>query len=45
MITQQHGGNVWVTSTSQGAMFSFVLPFHRSEPRSDKKVMTLAEVV
>lgn len=32
MITNQHGGNVWVESGSQsGATFSFVLPFHRPE--------------
>ncbi|HEY7617162.1 MAG TPA: HAMP domain-containing sensor histidine kinase [Terriglobales bacterium] len=33
MIMNRHGGNVWAESSPNGAMFSFVLPFHRLEPR------------
>jgi signal transduction histidine kinase len=41
MITLQHGGNVWAQSSPQGATFSFVLPFNRSEQhlRTDKAAM------
>jgi signal transduction histidine kinase len=50
MIMHQHGGSVWVNSVSQGATFSFVLPFHRPESnrRTDKLAMEsapFAEVV
>jgi signal transduction histidine kinase len=40
MIAQQHAGHVWVNSVSQGATFSFVLPFYRPESirRADKAV-------
>jgi signal transduction histidine kinase len=34
MIIQQHKGRIWAESGPGGAMFSFVLPFHR-EQRSD----------
>jgi signal transduction histidine kinase len=32
MIVQQHKGKIWAENNSQGAVFSFVLPFPRTAP-------------
>jgi len=32
MIINQHKGRIWAESNGNGAVFSFVLPFHRTEP-------------
>jgi signal transduction histidine kinase len=31
MIVQQHKGRIWAENESQGALFSFVIPFHKEE--------------
>lgn len=32
MVIHQHQGHIWAENTSDGALFSFVLPLRRSEP-------------
>ena len=31
LILSRHGGHIWADSHSNGAMFSFVLPYNRAE--------------
>jgi signal transduction histidine kinase len=35
MIVNQHKGRIWAESTKQGAVFSFVLPFHGTNEAAD----------
>jgi K+-sensing histidine kinase KdpD len=34
MVINRHQGHIWAENTSDGALFSFVLPLRRSEPVS-----------
>jgi signal transduction histidine kinase len=40
LIMSQHYGDVWAESTSAGATFSFVLPFHESTVQSDRPLLS-----
>lgn len=42
MIVTQHQGHIWAETSSQGAVFSFVLPFHRKPVVAEKWEQSLA---